>query len=172
MPTAVPRLTLIVTAKGEDGCGGVFVGVALSSPTSLASSLWKWSYFLSATQFLKVKLPFTEINWLFWCLLQTLHVNDNNVPSGWWELQHCQPDASIQVATTWVGLFKGLNQSCGGGSIAWKWKPERNPSHSLMSALSSHCDFQVGGKPRLPNIPLLNSRSLKLSCNLPVDCAL
>lgn len=39
MSTAVSKLTLIMTAKGEDGCGGVFVDVALSSLTSLASSL-------------------------------------------------------------------------------------------------------------------------------------
>lgn len=39
MSTADPKLTLIVRVKGEDGCGGVFVDVALSSLTSLASEM-------------------------------------------------------------------------------------------------------------------------------------
>ena len=39
MSMADPNLMLIVRVKGEDCCGGVFVDVALSSLTSLASSL-------------------------------------------------------------------------------------------------------------------------------------
>lgn len=38
MSMADPKLTLIMRVKGEDGCGGVFVDVALSSLTALASS--------------------------------------------------------------------------------------------------------------------------------------
>ena len=37
MSMAVLKLTLIMRVKGEDGCGGVFVDVALSYLTSLPS---------------------------------------------------------------------------------------------------------------------------------------
>lgn len=126
MSTADPKLMLIVSVKGEDGCGGVFVDVALSSLTSLASSLWKGSYSLSATQFLMVKRPFTEINWNkhFMLMTTTCQVGDgscsiaNLMPASRW------PTPGLVSSRDWINhvvvdLLLGSENQRGPWATAW-----------------------------------------------------